>query len=92
MKTSWRKKAKRLPRIAPTLDWQEELVHMLIEAGTVGLTQTAIVKRFENWKFTAELQNELEVLLAQNKVQRFKVPTKGRPAIVWRATTLILNP
>jgi hypothetical protein len=71
------------------MDWQEELVHMLVEAGTDGLMQWIIIKRFEHWILSDEIVPELEMLLHQGKVQRFKVPGKGRPAFVWRATNLI---
>jgi hypothetical protein len=77
--------------MVPTLDWQEELVHILVDAGTVGLTQYQIIKRFDHWILAGQLLNELEILRLQNKVQRFRVPTKGRPAIYWRATNLILR-
>ncbi len=75
------------------MDWREELAEILILAGTTGLKQYAIIKRFDNWVGADDLVMELEGLQAMNKVQKFVVRAKrGRPATVWRATNLILKP
>lgn len=73
-------------------DWQEELARMLIDGGTDGVRQSVITKRFTNWRTADELLNELEVLVAQNKAQKFVIHGRGRPVTIWRATTLILKP
>lgn len=67
---------------------------MLIEAGTDGIKHYKLVRHFHDNRLidADEVLNELEVLLAQNKVQKFTTNGRGRPATIWRATTLILKP
>lgn len=89
---SWRKNPVRImTRMEPIMDWQEELKFMLIEAGTEGINQTKLTVRFDKWKTADEIRNELEVLAAQHKVQKFIIKGRGRPKTVWRATTEIFK-
>lgn len=73
--------------------WQAALVEILVAAGTDGIQQREILKKLENVALRDDIVPELEFLLAEDppKVQRFTVPTKGRPATVWRATVHILK-
>lgn len=73
--------------------WQEQLVDILIAAGTEGLGQREIVKKLENLCLAEDILPELEYLLncTPPKVQKFTVPTKGRPKTVWRATIHIMK-
>lgn len=89
---SWQKPKKLLPRVPAKMDWQDEIRDMLIEAGTDGLKQNIIIKRFDHWIQAEEIIAELEALEAHLKVQRFRVGKRGRPATIWRATTEILKP
>ena len=77
-------------------DWREALRDLLIDAGTVGLTQRAIVKWFDQRYYTEaraeELENQLRGWENLEMVQSFQVYTTKRarkPATVWRATTKI---
>lgn len=80
-----------LTRHEHLLDWQEELKRLLIDAGTDGIKQSKLVKRFDHWKEADDVLAELEVLAIQHKVQKFVTHGRGRPATIWRATTLILK-
>lgn len=83
-----------MPRQTITVGtWQEHLQGILIEAGTEGMSQRDIVKKLENVALAEDIIPELEFLLncKPPKVQKFNVPTKGRPKTVWRATTHILK-
>lgn len=72
-------------------DWREELTRYLIDGGVEGRKQSDILIRLRGLITAEPIQQELEALLAANKVQKFIVPTAGRTAIVWRATTLLLT-
>jgi hypothetical protein len=74
-------------------DWREELQRYLIAAGTNGKKQTDIVIRLQNWVTRDEVVAELEALLAEKKVQKFKPQTvgRGKAPTIWRATVLILE-
>lgn len=74
------------------LEWGEELQSILIEAGTEGVAQAVLTRRFDGRATADELIFELEFLVNQNKVQKFTIRGRGRPRTVWRATTLILKP
>lgn len=77
----------------PATIWQDVLVEFLIEGGTTGWGQREIAKRLENMVDADVMVDELEFLLncKPPKVQKFSVPTRGRPKTVWRATTHILK-
>lgn len=77
----------------PAQNWQEVLREFLIEGGTEGWGQREVVKKLENMVTVDDIVPELEFLLNTNppKVQKFLVPTKGRPKTVWRATIHILK-
>lgn len=73
--------------------WQDHLVDILIEHGTEGIGQRELCKLLENVSRADDIVHELEFLLNQTppKVQKFTVPTKGRPKTVWRATIHIMK-
>lgn len=85
------KPVKIMPQIEARLDWQDELIRMLIDAGTDGIKQSKIAKRFDHWIEADDVWAKLEVMAEQHKVQKFKTSGRGRPATIWRATTLILK-
>ena len=77
-------------------DWREKLRELLVRAGTVGMKQRDIVKWFDQRNYVEaraeDIENQLEAWLALDMVQSFRVRTgrrAGRPARIWRATTLI---
>ena len=77
-------------------DWREKLRELLVSAGTVGMKQRDIVVWFDKRYYlearAAEIEEQLEAWLAQDMVQKFRLSTSlrgGRPATLWRATTLI---
>jgi hypothetical protein len=76
------------------IEWRERLYVFLTSAGTVGRKWSEILHHMERQVQADEIEMELEALWAENKVQRFQVPTvgrKGRTATVWRATTKMLD-
>jgi len=74
------------------MDWQEKIVQILIDAGTDGVNQSKITYYFNPNHSADEVLNELEILAAQHKVQKFVVRgQRGAPKTVWRATTEILK-
>ncbi len=77
----------------PRKDWQAELRDFLIAGGTNGWGQKEIVKKMESIAQADDIRDELLFLLNCDppKVQKFVVPTKGRPKTIWRATVHILK-
>ena len=73
------------------IDWREWLSQRLIEGGTNGVKQRDLIYPLRDHAEASEITEHLEVLKELGKVQKFKVKTKGRPATIWRATTLILE-
>lgn len=75
------------------LDWREELDRFLITGGTTGRSQSDISRRLINHATADLIRGELEARLAEEKVQKFTVPPKGRgnSTIVWRATTKLIE-
>lgn len=76
-------------------DWQDQLTQILIKMGTAGIKQSDLATRMRNRIGAEALQNELESLLADDRVQKFILPTTGkskRMYTCWRATTKILKP
>jgi len=73
--------------------WQDAIRQVLINAGSEGMGQREIIKKLEHVAVADEVLPELEFLLncSPPKVQKFTVPTKGRPKTVWRATVHILK-
>ena len=74
-------------------DWRLELIRYLISGGVTGRGQTLITNKFTNWAYADAVRYELEVLLAEGKVQKFIVPRggKGLTKTIWRATDKILE-
>lgn len=77
----------------PASTWQEVLKEYLIEGGTDGWRKVDIIRRMEHMCDADMIDGELEFLLHCDppKVQKFSVPTKGRPKTIWRATIHILK-
>lgn len=73
-------------------DLQEELIHYLVTASTVGRKQSSIVTRFKGIGVDRIL-NELKALQAEQRVDKYIVKGKGvgRAAIIWRATNKIYD-
>jgi hypothetical protein len=93
-KVSWTKKKIILTRHFAVSEWQEDLIEVLVNAGTTGLKQSEIVSYFARKASSESLVRELEILHAQQRVQKFMVKKPsgaGRPAVVWRATIHILK-
>ena len=72
-------------------DWRDKLRQMLLDGSTSGVKQRDITHGLEGFASAPEILQHLEAWEAEEKVQQFKVPTKGRPGIVWRATTKLLE-
>jgi hypothetical protein len=72
-------------------DLLSRLTRYLITGGINGRSQAHITGRFRHAAKSDELQRELEFLQAQEKVERFVIPTTKRNKIVWRATDKILK-
>lgn len=86
-----RKPRQVLSRIQPQMDWEEELARMLIDAGTDGIKQSVVTKRFDKWIEADDVVELLEFWSGEQKVQKFILGGRGRPTTIWRATTLILE-
>ena len=70
--------------VTPSIDWQVEILNMLLEAGTNGITQSVFTNRFYKIGVTGkEVRSYLETYRLQHGVQRFSV----RNGTIWRATT-----
>jgi hypothetical protein len=67
--------------------WHQELRNHLIQQGVQGFIQPAILKYFRHRIDPDEVKGYLELLLKEDKVQKFR--WDGH--IWWRATTEILN-
>ena len=62
--------------------WHQELCNALIEQGLQGYTQKAIIQHFKNRVSEDEVIGYLELLLKEEKVQKFRY----RRHYYWRAT------
>lgn len=70
--------------VTPSIDWEVELLNMLLEAGTNGVQQSVLTNRFYRVGATAkDIRDYLETFRLQHGVQRFTI----RNATIWRATT-----
>lgn len=75
-------------------DWQVDLVEYLINGGTVGRSQTELIKRASNKVNAPDVNAYLHALASERKVQKFIVSDGfkwSKQEIVWRATTEIHN-
>lgn len=89
---AWHPYRKDRLRVKAAVDWREEIELMLIEGGTDGVKQGAFTDHLSNYCDADKIVAHLELLLSQNKVQKFLPETRrGRPPIIWRATTLIME-
>lgn len=66
-------------------NWEYQLKQTLLQAGTIGLKQGEITKKFGRVS-QEEIIMHLEAWWAEEKVQRFTAPTHGPKVIYWRAT------
>jgi hypothetical protein len=66
-------------------NWHQEMNNILIERGIQGYGQKAILRYFKQ-EPKEEVIGYLEMLLKENKVQKFKYGSD----FIWRATTEIL--
>lgn len=77
------------------MDWQSALIEFMIEGGVHGHKQARIVSRFDSFANAKRLEQELEFLAADDRVQKFNIPATGRRGgrryVVWRATTKIME-
>lgn len=74
------------------LDGIDKLRDLLINAGTLGLPQSAISKRLARYLSGVQITDVLAVMHELQMVQRFEVKAvHGRPTTVWRGTKLILD-
>lgn len=67
--------------------WSEDLRTYLVRAGTIGLNMSEIHSLMKNSATVIQINAELEGWRSEGKVQLFKRPSKGRPQLIWRATT-----
>lgn len=76
-----------------SIDWQAKIVRYLAAAGTVGRSQTEILRRVQHEAPVDMVVPFLEALLGFDKVQKFEVPIgkSNRNTIIWRATTKLLE-
>lgn len=76
-------------------DWQSDLIEYMIDGGVHGRKQAHIVARFDAFANSKRLEQELEFLAADDRVQKFNIPATGRRGgrryVVWRATTKIME-
>lgn len=72
-------------------DWREKLRNFLLQAGTDGRKQKDIVFYLQEVVTAAEITQHMTAWKAEGKVDRYTVPTGGRPATIWRATTKMLE-
>lgn len=68
----------------------DKLRDALLRAGEMGITQTDLLFKVRNYLSTRELDYALGIMHELEMVQRFDMPTRGRPKTVWRATNKIL--
>ncbi len=66
-------------------NWEYHLKQALLQAGTVGLKQGEIMKKFGRVS-PDDILMHLEALWAEESVQRFTQRTHGVSATIWRAT------
>lgn len=62
--------------------WHQELDNLLIQQGLQGYTERAIVRYFKNRVNDDEVKGYLELLLKEDKAQKFKY----KRDFYWRAT------
>jgi len=76
-------------------DWQSNLIEFMIDGGVIGHNQAKIVSKFDGFASAKRLEQELEYLAADDRVQKFNIPAMGRKGgrrcVIWRATTKILE-
>jgi hypothetical protein len=65
--------------------WHQELENLLIEQGLQGFTERAILRYFKNRVSDDELKGYLELLLKEDRVQKFRY----KRDFYWRATIKI---
>ncbi len=74
--------------------WEDQVHLFLVNGGLEGRTQTSLIRRFKCAIETETLKNYMETLWHEGKVDKFTVPHssgRGKPSLVWRATTKMLE-
>lgn len=72
-------------------EWRDKLRSFLIQGGTDGRLQRDIIFYMQHYATAVELNSHMEAWRIEGKVEKFSVPTRGRPATVWRANTTLLS-
>lgn len=67
----------------------DKLRTVLMEGGTLGLTQTELVFKVRAYLQSRELTFALQLMHELEMVQRFEIATAGRTKTIWRATNRI---
>jgi hypothetical protein len=67
--------------------WHQELDNLLIGQGLQGFTERAIVRYFKNRVSDDEIKGYLELLLKEDRVQKFKY----KRDFYWRATVNLVK-
>ena len=67
---------------------RQKLISLLLTSGTNGAKQIDLLFALRHYMRTQEMQEILEELRAQGKVQKFVIEDRAyRPTTMWRATT-----
>lgn len=66
------------------IDWQDTIIHMLIDGGVIGVKEQELTKRVRDYVDTEDAVMFLEFLQAQGKVDRY-----FGDKTMWRATSRI---
>lgn len=74
--------------------WEEAVNIFITASGVLGVSQTELLKRFKSAVDTEMLNEYVDTLWMEGKVDRYQRPHhsgKGKSAIVWRATTKMVS-
>lgn len=83
-----------MPRTTSKSRLRMKIKQVLLEAGTTGIARKELmIKCITHIYKRPDVQDQLDLWLAENKVQRFLVKEdhSDRPIERWRATTLIMQ-
>lgn len=74
--------------------WEEAVDMFITAGGLLGVTQTELLRRFKSAVDTEALNEYVYTQWMEGKVDRYQrmhKTGKGKPAIVWRATTKMMT-
>lgn len=77
-----------------TQDYREDVERRLITAGTNGIKKKDLVAAMQSIATADMIEAHLTALQAEGKAQRFQLKADkrgGRPPVVWRGTTALLE-